>query len=143
MKKELINVHTIPLSQFFGFENAEKEGYIFKMEAKKECFNHLGIMHAAALFSLAEGTSGQYLLDEFKDFDLDIIPVVRKAEVKYSKPGNETVYSKAKFLDCNVTELHQELTSRKRVNMKVQVNLFTVKGEKIMSSVFDWFVAMA
>jgi hypothetical protein len=82
-----MKVLEIPFNKFIGLQQADTENdSIFKLERKKEYLNHLGTIHASALFALAEASSGEFLLNEFKDYKLDIIPVVRKVEIKYSKP---------------------------------------------------------
>ena len=84
-----IDVLEIPFNKFLGLQQADpNNGYIFKLEPKKEYQNHLGTIHASALFALAEASSGEFLFNQFKDYRLDLIPVVRKVEVKYSKPAN-------------------------------------------------------
>jgi len=60
------------------------------------------------LFALAEASSGEFLLNQFKDYRLDIIPVVRKVEVKYSKPANGTVFSKACIIDSDIIDIINE-----------------------------------
>jgi hypothetical protein len=138
-----MNVLEIPFNKFLGFQQAENEnGFIFKLEHKKEYLNHLGTIHASVLFALAEASSGEFLLNQFKDYNLDFIPVVRKVEVKYSKPASGTVFSKACIIDSTVNEIMNELRIKKRVIIKVKVDIYSNNTEKSLTSIFDWFIVL-
>lgn len=137
-----MNVLEIPFNKFLGIQRAEsKTEFIFKLDSKKEYLNHLGTIHASVLFSLAEASSGEYLLNQFKDYNLDIIPVIRKVETKYSLPGKGSAYSKATFVNNNVENFIKELNSKNRAIIKVKVDIFNEEEKKLMTSVFDWFIS--
>lgn len=138
-----MNVLEIPFNKFLGLQQADSENeFIYKLNHKEEYLNHLGTMHASALFALAEASSGAFLLHQFKDYNLNIIPVVRKVEVKYNKPANETVFSKACIIDSNVNEIINELRIKKRVIIKVKVDIYGKSMEKSFTSIFDWFIVL-
>ena len=101
------------------------------------------MIHAGALFTMAESTSGQFLLNEFASLPMDLIPVIRKAEIKYSKPGKGTIYSNASFLGQSQKEIEEELLSRKKVIIKVKVEVFNDEGARVLSALFSWFVAIS
>ncbi|RPH33775.1 MAG: DUF4442 domain-containing protein [Bacteroidales bacterium] len=139
-----MNVLDIPFNKFIGLQLADSDkDYLLKLDHKSEYLNHLGSVHASALFALAEASSGEFLLVQFKAFELNVIPVVRKVEVKYSKPVEGAVYSKACFVDSNVSEIVNELRIKKRVTIKVRVDIMSGGTEKVLTSFFEWFVAMS
>ncbi|MCK4661502.1 MAG: YiiD C-terminal domain-containing protein [Bacteroidales bacterium] len=120
-----MNVIEIPFNKFIGLQKANPDDdFILQLEEREEYVNHLGTIHASALFALAEATSGEFLLNKFKDFKLNIIPVVRKVEIKYSKHGNGKVFSKADFIDTNTNKVIDELNNKKRIIIKVKVDIF-------------------
>ncbi len=138
-----MNVLEIPFNKFLGLQKAGSgNDFILQLEQRNEYLNHLRTLHASVLFALAEATSGEYLLDQFKEYALDIIPVVRKVEIKYSKPGNGTVFSKAGFVDTDTKEILDELNTKKRVIIKVRVDILNDSSDKLMTSVFDWFITL-
>ena len=138
-----MNVIEIPFNKFLGLQKVDTEDdFILKLEERKEFLNHLGTLHASTLFALAEATSGEFLLNQFKDHELNIIPVVRKVEIKYSKPGNGIVYSKADFVSTNTTEIIDELSNKKRVLIKVKVDIYNEDLNRLLTSIFDWFVVL-
>lgn len=136
-----MKVQEVPFNQFIGIKKSIKDNYLLQLEEKHNYKNHLGTLHASVLFALAEATSGEFLLNQFKDLQMDIIPVVRKVEVKYSKPGQSSIYSKAGFMNQSVQEITEELQSKKRVIIKVKVEIFDELDIKLLSAVFDWFVS--
>ncbi|RPH25447.1 MAG: DUF4442 domain-containing protein [Bacteroidales bacterium] len=137
-----MNVLEIPFNKFLGLEYADSESnFILKLDCKAEYLNHLGTIHASVLFALAESSSGEFLLKKFIDLKLEFIPVVRKVEVKYSRPAMGTVFSRAYLIDSNPEEILNELTTRKRVIIKVGVDIYNSNTEKVLTSFFDWFIS--
>ena len=136
-----MKVLEIPFNKFIGLKSVDNDdNYIFKLKPDDKYMNHLGTIHASALFALAEASSGQFLLNQFKDYKLDIIPVVRKVEIKYSKPANGTIFSKACLIDSDIINIINELKSKNRVIIKVNVDIYNDNIEKIFTSTFDWFI---
>jgi len=135
-----MDVTKLPFNQFIGLKKSDKEAYILMLDNKPEYLNHLDTVHASAQFALAEASSGSFLLEEFSELT-DIIPVVRKVETKYKKPATGSVYSKAKFFECEKSEVFEALNQRGKALLKVEVSLFDDSDILIMQSVFEWFIA--
>jgi len=134
-----MDVTKLPFNHFIGLKISNKSGYLLMLDNRTEYRNHLDTVHASALFSLAEATSGDFLLNEFSELT-DIVPVVRKVEIKYKKPTKGGVFSKAKFLETEKDEVFETLTQRGRAIIKVEVLLYDETEALIMQSVFEWFV---
>ena len=134
-----MNVTQLPFNNFIGLKMSNKAGFLLMLEDRSEYRNHLNTVHASALFSLAEASSGHFLLNEFSELT-DIVPVVRKVETKYKKPATGVVFSKAKFLETEKNEVFETLRERGRALLKVEVSLFDENEVLIMQSVFEWFV---
>ncbi|WP_319590330.1 DUF4442 domain-containing protein [uncultured Draconibacterium sp.] len=138
-----MNTMDLPLIKHAGLEKmAKSSGYIFSMLPDQKLLNHLGTLHAGALFILAEATSGEFLLKEFKTVANKVVPVVRKAEIKFSKPADGIVYSKAEYLNTDKNEVLIELKNRKRAIVNVRVDLYNESKERVFTSVFCWFIIM-
>lgn len=137
-----MKVLEIPFNKYLAIKEAtQNNGFIFELEEKPEYLNHLKTIHASALFALSEATSGECLLKHFKSYKLDVVPVVRKVENKYSKPVNGIVRSKAKVLIDNTDAFVAELRQKKRAIVQVKVDLYNSDNKIVMSSIFDWFIA--
>ncbi|MFC2090479.1 YiiD C-terminal domain-containing protein [Bacteroidota bacterium] len=142
MKTDRFLVTDIPFSKHIHLAASNREGYIFMLEEASIHLNHIAVFHAGVIFSLGESTSGEFLLRKFKNLEWDIIPVIRKAEIKYSKPANGTLYSNADFLDKTYKEVAMELSTRNRVTIKVRSDIYNAQGTRIAFAVYEWFVVV-
>lgn len=131
----------IPFNKFLDIKLA-KDDFILMIEEKPEYLNHLGTIHASVIFALAEASSGEYLLNEFKDYKKDVIPVLRKAEIKYSSPANGELYTKVELYRRMVEETIEELNIKRRAIIPVMVEVYNNKNDKVMTAIFDWFVTL-
>lgn len=132
----------IEFNKFLGLQKSNKPEYIFQLEKRKEFTNHLGTFHAGVLFSLAEASSGQYLLSIFPDLSHKVIPVLRKSKVKYSRLGTTTIYSSATITDESKNKIPGDIERNGRSMIEVAVNLYDEENRKIFSSVFEWFITV-
>jgi len=131
----------IPLNRHLQLKKVGgTDDYVFSMLPDERHLNHLGTVHASALFAMAEASSGEFLLNEFKENLHEVIPVVRKAEIKYSLPAKGEIKSKASFLNSGKSVVLEELNDKKRTIAKVMVCLFNKNDKKVLHSVFDWFI---
>jgi len=134
-----MDVTKIPFNQFIGLKLSDKSGYLLMLDNRPEYRNHLDTVHASAQFTLAEASSGYFLLNEFSELT-DIVPVVRKVEVKYRKPAAGVLFSKAQFQKTEKEEVLNTLNQKGRTTLKVEVSLFDETDVLVMQSVFEWFV---
>jgi acyl-coenzyme A thioesterase PaaI-like protein len=135
-----MNVLDLPYNNYIGLKDADEDKYLLELPESKKYLNHLKTVHAGALFSLAEASSGKFLLNEFADIKFPIIPMLRKATVKYSKAVKGTVRSRGKLLDRKKEFVINELEMKSRALIDVVITLYSKKNEKVMSAVFQWFV---
>ena len=96
----------------------------------------------AALFALAEATSGQFLLLQFPAYGNNLIPVVRKVDVKYKKPAIGAVYSKAHLLETDVAAISEQLQTKNRASFKLHVSVFDSSDVLVFEGTFEWFVSV-
>lgn len=143
LKLSDMKIQEVPFNGFLGIRPAAKEGYILELASNGNLVNHLGTLHAGALYSLAEATSGEFLLRQFQSTELDIIPVVRKADIKYSRPAESVVYSTADFVENSVDEVCVGLKERGKVIIEVKVELYNETDERTAVSNIHWFLALA
>jgi len=130
----------IPYHQFLGLKSAKDENFIFHAEAKPEYLNHLGNVHACVQLSLAEASSGEFLLHQLFDLKDKLVPVIRNTEAKYHKPANGAIFSKAQFFTLSKQELEKELTTKKRSLVKIKTEVFDEQNVKTLTAIFEWFI---
>lgn len=135
-----MDVFEIPYNKYIGLEKSSDDRYLLMLSDKVDYLNHLGTVHASALFALAEATSGFFLLNEFQGM-ADVLPVVRKVETKYKKPAQGMIFSKANFVQTDKGIILDELDARQRTLLTVSVVLYDAEQNNVMQSDFEWFVA--
>ncbi len=139
----MVDVLNIPFHRLLGIKRADKQGYVFMMEEQASFLNHLGTIHACVQLSLAEASAGEFLLKEFAGAAEGLIPVVRKTEVKYNKPANGILYCKASFIEMDKATFLNDLELKGRAQLQVKTEVHNEKGVKVLSAIFDWFIAKA
>ncbi len=130
----------IPFHKFLGIRKHKGKDYIFEANEKPEYLNHLGTIHACAQLTIAEASSGEFLLKEFGSLKSKVIPVVRKTNAKYHQPAKGKLFAKAAFYSSNKTDIIKELENKNRVLVKIKVELFNQIEDKILTVIFDWFI---
>lgn len=139
----MIDITKVPFNKMLGISLASDASYLLQLDAKEEYTNHLGTVHAAALFALAEGSGAQLLLTVFPEEIIDnVIPVLRKVEVGYKKPATGVIVSTAYLRDTTIEVVAEQLRTKKRVTINTPVDLFDASNVKVFSANFEWFVVL-
>jgi acyl-coenzyme A thioesterase PaaI-like protein len=131
----------IPYNQFTGLKYSTNHEYLMMLENREVYHNHLGTVHASAMFALAEATSGCFLQNEFQQLT-NVIPVVRKVETKFKKPATGSIFSKASLIEATPQQVIDELNTRQRALVVVRVILFNEEGANVMQCDFEWFITI-
>jgi len=133
-----MDIFSLPFNKFIGLEPSSDPAYLMMLPAKTEYENHIQTVHAAALYALAEASSGLLLLREFAEVE-NAVPVVRNVEVKYKKPAKGTIYSTAS-LSIDKVDVLATLQNKHRALVPVQVLLYDTNAVLVMKATFEWFV---
>lgn len=134
-----MNVTEIPFNHFIGIKRAEKSPYLLQLDESTNHLNHLGTIHASAQFALAEAAGGLYLLERFAEYTQGVIPVVRRVEVKYSKPATGRLYASATVGE-EAEHAIQSLTTRGRAILQVDAKVVDSNENITMAATYEWFV---
>lgn len=107
--------------------------------------NHIGTVHAAAQFALAEAASAECLRRGFshllpKD---GVLAVVRGVSVKYRRPGTGDLLAYAAPDDATREHLANDLATRTRMTAAILVELKDRAGQLTFAGRFDWFIGKA
>ncbi len=136
-----MNILSIPFHKFMYIKESIKRDFLFMLEDRSELKNHLDSIHASAQVALAEATSGQFLLEQFKEIQNKVIPVIRRTQMKYHRPGCGSLYSKSDFLEGDRKCFLSEYNKRNRFITKVRVKIFDEHNYLIATAVFEWFIS--
>ena len=103
--------------------------------------NHLGTMHAAAQFSLAEAASAECLQRRFGAAAGQVFAVVRGVEVKYRRPATDDLLAYGRPDDTTGKNLLAELTEHGRTNAVILIDLKDRAGTLTFHGKFEWFIS--
>ncbi len=85
-------------NQNINLKETNKLDCIFMLALNESLENHIHSFHAGAIFSLAEASSAQYLINTFKAFENSVVPLLRTTNTKYKKPAHSNIYAKANLI---------------------------------------------
>ena len=140
-----MDIPHLPFNRLIGLARcASPDQGQFMLPDSADYTNHLGTVHAGALFTLAESACGECLLARFKDLveHERLIPVVRGATVKYRKPGTGAVTASAQIADHVVGETRASLARKGRALIPVSATVTDSTGAIIMTATVEWFVQL-
>ncbi len=134
-----MEVTKLPFNKFIGLQKG-KDDYLISLPAGEQYTNHLGTVHASALFAVAEAASGEYLLGALGSAE-GYIPVVRNVEIKFKKPAKGSVSAKASVNGPGIEIIKEELLQKGRALIKVNVEVVDELDTTALTAVFEWFIA--
>ncbi len=115
--------------------------HLLEMAFTPQLQNHLGTMHAAAQFALAEGASAECLQREFGAAVGPVFAVVRGVEVKYRKPATGDLLAYGTPDENTRAHLVAELAGRGRCSPVILIDLKDRAGTLTLHAKFDWFIS--
>ncbi|MES2695810.1 MAG: YiiD C-terminal domain-containing protein [Verrucomicrobiota bacterium] len=136
-----MDITEIPFNRLVGLVRAEKAGKVLSLPDDVRYTNHLGTIHASALLTLAEATSGEYMIRELANPGFEVLPVVRRVEAKYRKPARGVVYSSVTVPPEKKAEFIATLTARGRALLEIQVDVHDEQETHLVTVMVEWFVA--
>lgn len=103
--------------------------------------NHLGTIHAAAQFSLAEAASAECLQRHFGTAVGDVFGVVRGVAVRYRRPATGDLLAFGAPDDHTRDQLLAELAGRGRTSALILIDLKDRAGKLTFHGQFEWFIS--
>jgi acyl-coenzyme A thioesterase PaaI-like protein len=132
----------LALNQLLGIRAAPAGApHLLEMPFTPQLRNHLGTMHAAAQFALAEAASAECLQRHFGELDGRVFAVVRRVEVKYRKPATGDLLAHGSPDDRTRAGLVAELTTQGRASAVILIDLKDRAGTLTFHGKFDWFIS--
>jgi acyl-coenzyme A thioesterase PaaI-like protein len=105
--------------------------------------NHLGTVHAAAQFSLAEAASAECLQRCFAPAAGEVVAVMRRAEVKYRQAATGVLLAFGEPETSTREQLLAQLTRRHRAFAMILIDLKDRAGTLVFHGKFEWFISRA
>jgi acyl-coenzyme A thioesterase PaaI-like protein len=136
-----MDITKLPFNQLIGLEPADPDdGFLVSLPDDAKYTNHLGTVHASALFAVAEAGSGVFLLRHFGGGE-GFVPVVRRVEGKFRRPAAGRVSARASVAPDEVSRWSTELARRGRVLASVPVEVVDSGGTVVLSATVEWFIS--
>jgi hypothetical protein len=137
-----MNLLDLVYNQNINLQYANRNDCIFMLALNKNLQNHVHTFHAAAIFSLAEATSAQFLINTFSEFKNNVVPLLRATNTKYKKPGLTNIYAKAILMNETKEEIIVMLNNKKRALATIKVEIIDEAEFIIFTGTFEWFLSM-
>ncbi|MDI1337604.1 MAG: YiiD C-terminal domain-containing protein [Lacunisphaera sp.] len=132
----------LPLARQLGIRVAPAgAAHLLELPFTPLLHNHLGTMHAAAQFALAEGASAECLQRNFAELSGRVFAVVRGVEVKYRKPATGDLLAFGAPDAATAAGLRSELAARGRAGAVILIDLKDRAGTLTFHGKFDWFIS--
>ena len=136
-----MDVASLPFNQLLGLESGETEGRAFVLlDPRPQHCNHVGTVHAAVLYGIAEAASGQCLLSHFPDLTGSAVALLRSSTVKYRNPASADVSLIAigNLDDAAADRCRSQLAARGRGLVDITVSVRQADVE-LLTGTFRWF----
>jgi acyl-coenzyme A thioesterase PaaI-like protein len=115
--------------------------HLLEMPFTAHLHNHLGTMHAAAQFALAEAASAECLQCHFGPAVGEVFAVVRGVDLKYRKPATGDLLAFGSPDPDTLKNFLTELGARGRAGAGILIDLKDRRGTLTLHAKFDWFIS--
>lgn len=136
-----MKVTELPFNKLIGLEYSDDSEYLITLNNNIAYTNHIGTVHAAALYALGEATCAQYLAIHFKEEKDEYVPILRKSVVKYKRPAKGIIFGNAVLQNITIKEIKNQLILKGRVLFELHVSLIDQEKNAVMHGEFEWFVS--
>ncbi len=129
----------VPFTGFLGIEYDEVgPGHaVLRLADDPAKHNHIGTLHAGAMFALAESASGLAMTAAIADRLADVTPLAARAEITYQKVARGDVTATAR-VDEPLETVLATLDREGKVRFPVVVDLADGDGEVCAVVVVEW-----
>lgn len=133
----------IPLNKLLGIELEAVEDGIGRafLPHSEDILNHIGTVHATAIYGLAEAASGCAMSGALAPMIAKIRPMAASAKIDYLKAAKTALTAVAKTVK-SPSILREELKREKKTRFDVQITVTDTNGEQIASIVVEWHVSL-
>lgn len=111
-----------------------------QLEQRDEVSNHIGSMHAGAMFTLGEAASGAAMAGALAPVILSMRPVAATAGLAFKRIAKGGLTAHAKTSAPGV-ELMKTIKDEGKVAFDVAVDIQDASGETVVEMTINWYVS--
>lgn len=138
-----MDITKLPFNAFIGLETCSSdETGILTLPKRDEYSNHVGTVHASALFALAEASSGSHLQRNFSRDGSGVLAMLRASEIKYRKPAAGQIHSTGRIDDESRDSCIKTLKKKGKVRVSIEIDLWDELEMLVATARFDWFLSI-
>jgi hypothetical protein len=136
-----MKVTEIPFNKFIKIETAEgSTSALLELTPSPWHLNHLDTVHACVQLSLAEASSGEFLLRTLPGFADQTFGVLRRVEAKFKNPMKGKITARAVSTAADLTEAAETLSAKGRAIAPVIIEVFDANNAVGLHATFHWFL---
>ena len=134
-------MQAIPFNRHVGlsFDSVGHGTATVKLSDRTDVQNHVGSLHAGALFTAGEAASGGAFAGAFGERMGDLTALAERAEISYTKIARGTVTVEGRF-GQDVDELLVKLDDEGKVRFPVEVEMTNGAGDTVATMTVHWYV---
>lgn len=130
-----MEITDLPFNQHIGIEKSDAGVALRK---KPELLNHVGTIHAAALYGLAETASGDWIIEQLMTKFPDTLALARQGSIQYKRPAESDCTAEANVDSESLASCIAELENRGRATLTVPVRILC-NGKPVATAEFEWW----
>ncbi|HJR55137.1 MAG TPA: YiiD C-terminal domain-containing protein [Rhizomicrobium sp.] len=114
---------------------------VARLVQAEQLSNHIGSVHAGALFTLGETASGAAMVGAFAEVAAQMRPLATSARISYLKLARGTLTARART-DVAGAELRQQLSANGVATFEVTVDIQDDRDRVVAQLVVSWRVTL-
>jgi acyl-coenzyme A thioesterase PaaI-like protein len=131
-----MRVSDLPFNKHIGLQD---HNGVVTIPVKDWHMNHLGTVHATAIFGVAEAGSGRFIIENFGDDFPHALAVTRMGTVRYKSPAGEDIMAEVTNSKPDPHQVLERLRKKGAAKIAVEVSVIS-KNEIVAIATFDWFI---
>ena len=131
-----MRVSDLPFNKHIGIEDHDG---VVSIGVTDFHMNHLGMVHATAIYGVAEAGSGRFIIDTFGEEFPDALAVARTGTIKYKSPAMEDILAEVTNWEPDPQQALDRLRQKGAAKIAVEVSVHS-NNEIVAIATFDWFI---
>ena len=134
-----MNVTDIPFNALLQIEKPGDSTFLLKLRESPSFLNHIGTVHACVQMSLAEASSGEWLVQALPHLVDKAVAVLRRVEAKFKSPMRGEIFSRATTSLDEVRRSAETMAGKGRAIIPVTIEIVDGSGSVGLAATFEWF----